>query len=299
MSRLFEVEVFVRVVEEGSLTAAGRRLGVTSSYASKLVTRLEERLGVPLLLRTTRKLTLTAAGQRYFATCLEVLESLDQAELAATALQSTPTGTLRVTLATGLGIPRMRQALADFVELYPKLVLELAFFDRQVDLLGEGYDVALRVGAVEDTSLIARKLGITNRVLFASPRYLERAGPIDVPEDLAAHECLLYAYNARQTVWTLRGPDGNREVKVSGRMVANQGRMLVAAATHGCGIIYVPSFHVLDALRAGELVRVLPGWSRPLDIYALYAPMPRVPSKVRVFVDFIVARFKELFQDEV
>lgn len=292
MSRLFEAEVFVRVVEEGSLTAASQRLGVTSSYASRLVTRLEERLGVPLLLRTTRKLTLTEAGRAYFECCVGVLQGLEEAEAAATALQSTLTGTLRVTLPSGLGMSHVMESIVEFMEKNPKLALDLAFLDRQVDLAGEGYDVAIRVGQVRDQSLVARKLAATAQVLVASPAYLERAGALDSPEDLSTHECLMYAYHSAPGVWRLRGPAGEREVKVSGRMVANHGQMLVEAAIKGHGIIYVPEFRAADAIRVGRLVRVLPAWSWPVGIYAMYLPTSRVPHKVRAFVDFMLARFR-------
>lgn len=293
MSRLFETEVFVRVVEEGSLTAASRRLGVTTSYASKLVTRLEERLGVPLLIRTTRKLTLTEAGRVYFERCTEVIHSLEAAEAEASELQQTPRGTLRVTLPTGFGVQFVLGPIAEFKGRFPELTLELVFLDRQVDLIAEGYDVAIRAGDLGDSRLIARKLASAERVVCGSPGYLERAGTPAAPEELSRHECLLYAYHAAPSRWKMRGPGGEREVEVSGHMVANHALMLVEAAVQDRGLFYVPVFHTADELRRGRLRRVLPGWGWPMGVYAVYPPTPRVPTKIRLFVDFMLERMRE------
>lgn len=293
MSRLFETELFVHVVEEGSFTAAARRLEVTTSYASKLLTRLEERLGVPLLIRTTRKLTLTEAGRAYHERCTEVLQALKAAEEAAAELQTTLRGKLRVTLPAGFSIRFMLGLLNEFKGLHPELTLELVFLDRHVDLIGEGYDVAIRAGDVGDPRLIARKLVSTERVVCGSPGYLERAGVPDTPEALARHECIQYAHYATQGRWKLRKADGVVEAEVSGHMVANDAHMLVDAAVHGHGLIFVPMFHVAEAVRAGKLRRVLPAWGWPVGVYAVYPPTTRVPTKVRVFVDFMVDRLRD------
>lgn len=293
MSRLLEAELFVAVVEAGSLTAASRRLGVTTSYASKLVTRLEERLGLSLLIRTTRKVTLTEAGRVYYERSTEALQGLEQAEAMAAELLQRPTGTLRVTLPSGFGAQFVLGALAEFAELYPDLKLELVFLDRQVDLITEGYDVAIRAGDLGDGRLITRKLARAERVICASAEYLGRAGTPGTPEALAEHACLLYAYHATPGRWHMRGPDGEREVEVSGPMVANSGLMLVEAAARGRGLVFVPSFHVAAELQTGRLQRVLPEWGQPMGVFAVYPPTQRVPLKVRVFVDFMVERLRE------
>lgn len=293
MSRLLEAEVFVAAVEAGSLTAASKQLGLTTSYASKLVTRLEERLGVPLLIRTTRKLTLTEAGRIYLARTTEALQGLEQAESMAAELQLRPTGTLRVTLPGGFGTQFVLGALADFAGLYPDLKLELVFLDRQVDMIGEGYDVGIRAGSLGDDRLIARKLASADRVVCASPTYLERAGAPDTPDALMNHACLLYAYHAAPGRWRMRGPDGEREVEVSGPIVANNGLQLVEAAVLGRGLVFVPTFHVAAELRAGRLRRVLPAWGWQIGVFAVYPPTQRVPIKVRVFVDFMLERMRE------
>jgi DNA-binding transcriptional LysR family regulator len=293
MSRLFEAEVFVHVVEDGSITAAARRLHVTTSYASKLLTRLEERLGVPLLIRTTRKLTLTEAGRAYHERCAEALQALKAAEDAAAELQSTPRGKLRVTLPSGLSVRFMLGLLNEFKGLHPELTLELVFLDRHVDLIGEGYDVAIRAGDIGDPRLIARKLAATERVVCASPSYLERAGVPSSPASLAHHACIQYAYYATQSRWKLRSGEEESEAEVSGHMVANDAHMLVAAAVHGHGLIFVPMFHVAEAIRAGKLQRVLSAWGWPVGVYAIYPPTMRPPSKVRLFVDFMVDRLRD------
>lgn len=293
MSRLFETELFVRVVEEGSLTAASRRLDVTASYASKLVTRLEERLGVPLLIRTTRKLTLTEAGRLYYERCAEALQNLEAADASVAELQRSPRGRLRVTLPSTFGVRFVLGLLAEFKGLHPDLTLELVFLDRQVDLIGEGFDVAIRAGELGDPRLIARKLVATERVVCGSPAYLERAGAPDSPQSLGRHECLQYAYATTPGRWQMRAGEVEVEVEVSGHMVANSASMLVEAAIHGQGLIFVPMFHVAEALRARKLRRALPTWSWPMGVYAVYPPTPRVPLKVRLFVDFMVERMRE------
>jgi DNA-binding transcriptional LysR family regulator len=293
MNRLLEAEVFVRVVEDGSLTAAARRLGMTTSYASKLVTRLEERLGSQLLIRTTRKLTLTETGRAYYERCAEAIQALAAAEQMATDLQQSPRGTLRVTLPSAFGMLFVMGVIAEFKARYPKLALELVFLDRQVDLINEGFDVALRVGELGDDRLIARRLASTDRIVLASPGYLERAGTPEEPEALAGHACLLYAYHAVPGRWRLRGPRGEVEVAVAGTMVSNHGSMLVEAAAQGLGMIYVPVLLAVAELRAGRLRRVLPAWHWPMGVFAVYPPTPQVPAKTRVLIDFLVERLRE------
>lgn len=293
MNRLFEAEVFVRVVEDGSLTAAAKRLGMTTSYASKLVTRLEQRLGARLLVRTTRKLTLTDTGRAYYERCTEAIRGLEEAEQMATQEQQAPRGTLRVTVPSAFGSLFALGVLAEFKAAYPALILELMFLDRQVDLIGEGFDVGLRIGELGDERLIARRLTTTDRIVLASPAYLERAGTPREPEELAAHECLLYAYHAVPGRWTLQGPRGEVKVEVAGPMVANHGSMLVEAAARGLGVVYVPLLLAAAELRAGRLRRVLPAWRWPMGVFAVYPPAPRVPAKTRALVDFLAARMHE------
>lgn len=284
--------MFVRVVEDGSLTAAAKRLGVTTSYASKLVTRLEERLGAHLLIRTTRKLTLTEVGQAYYERCTEAIRGFEEAELLATDQQLAPRGTLRLSLPNAFSTLFMMGAIAEFKASWPDLKLELMFLDRHVDLIAEGFDVALRIGELSDSRLIARRLASIDRIVMASPAYLDRAGTPREPEDLAAHACILYSHHAVPGRWKLRGPRGEVAIDVAGPIVANHAMMLVEAAMRGLGLIYAPVMLCAPELRAGRLVRVLPAWSFPMGVFAVYPPAPRVPAKTRVLVDFLVERLR-------
>ena len=289
MSELVETETFVVVAQEGSFAAAGERLGISSSYVSKLVTRLEDRLGVRLLHRTTRKLTLTESGAIYHEVCAEGLELVARAQDDLAALQATPRGRLRVTFPTNLGLIWLAGWLADFGLENPQLHLEVVYLDRAVDLVGEGFDVAIRAGILPDSSLIGRRLTSACRVVVASPAYLAGAGTPMSPEELADHDCLLYSNNASPSKWRLGAGEDMRVVKVSGRMTANNGAGLVAAAIRGLGLAYLPDFHVGQALAAGELVRVLPAWGSSTPIHVLYPSGRHLPTKTRAFIDSLAA----------
>ena len=293
MSQLIATEAFVTVVEAGSFAAAGERLGISSSYASKLVTRLEDRLGVRLLHRTTRKLTLTEAGAVYHRTCSEGLSLLAHAERDVLALQACPRGRLRVTLPTGLGLTWLAAWLADFACQNPELSLDVVYLDRPVDLVGEGFDLAVRAGQLPDSSLIARRLSRARHLVVASPDYLARAGAVPTPEAMAEHACLLYSGSAAPTRWRLESGDAQRTITVAGPMLANSGAALLQAAIHGLGLAYLPCFHVARALASGAVVRVLPEWSAPIPIHALFPSSRHVPAKVRIFIDRLAEHLAE------
>lgn len=294
MSRVFEAEAFVHVMESGSFTVAANKLGVTKSYVSKLVTRLEDRLGVRLLNRSTRKLAATEAGRLYHERCAEVLAMLDGAEMAATELQSKPRGRLRVAAPSMFGANYLMSPIAEFKILYPDLALEVNFADRRVDLLAEGYDVAVRAGILREESLSARRLAVAPMFPCASPEYLERRGVPREPEELAQHECLVYAYQTIPGTWMLSNGQRDVSVTVSGSLVANHAQMLLEAASRGLGICYVPQFHSAPYLRNGRLVRVLPDWQRPMPepVHVVYPTTRHVPAKLRVFIDFLVNHFR-------
>lgn len=291
MSHLPEIEAFVTVVREGSFSAAGSRLGLSSSYVSKLVTRLEERLGTRMLHRTTRRLALTEAGERLYEPCAGALETLGQAQDQVSALQATLRGRLRVTLPTGLKLSR---AVSEFAAANPGLTIDALYLDRQVDLVAEGLDVGIRVGPLPDSSLIARRLATAVKGLFASPAYLARRdGPTQV-EDLREHDCLVYSYTRAPTSWTLSDEDGSsRSVAVSGPLVTNTGAALCDAACCGLGIVFVPEFHTAAAVEAGQLVRVLPKWGVQMPISAVYPSTQHLPLKVRSFVEHLEQALKE------
>ncbi|KIG13439.1 Transcriptional regulator, LysR family protein [Enhygromyxa salina] len=289
MSQLVEIETFVTVVEAGSFAAAGEQLGISSSYASKLITRLEDRLGVRLLHRTTRKLTLTEAGAVYHETCAEGLSLLSHAQDDVTALQATPRGRLRVSLPTNLGVTWLASWIANFGRDNPELSLDVVYLDRAVDLLAEGFDVAVRAGSLDDSSLIAKRLAVAHRLVVASPRYLERVGAPSSPEELSERACLLYSNSPTPAKWSLQAGEQQRTVSVSGPMTANSGAALLKAAICGLGIACLPDFHVAPALADGRIVQVLDAWTWPVPIHALYPSRRHLPAKVRAFIDALAA----------
>ncbi len=292
MSNLIEMEAFLVVVEESSFTAAARRLGVTKSYASKLVVRLEDRLGVRLLQRTTRQLTLTEAGRAYYERCSGAMRALQEAEAEATELQNSPQGRLRINLPTAFATDYLAAPLAEFKARYPELTIEAILTDRKVDILAEGFDVAVRIGELEDSALIARRLARVDRFICASPGYLQRRGTPCQPEELASHDCLLYAHHAVPTIWRCKGPGRTAAIEVSGKLVSNHAAILVAAACQGLGLLFCPIFLTATALREGRLQRVLPDWQSPLSLSAVFPNARHIPAKVRIFVDFLVAHFR-------
>jgi len=292
MSHLIEMEAFLVVVEEGTFTAAARRLGVTKSYASKLVVRLEDRLGVRLLQRTTRQLTLTEPGRAYFDRCSDAMRALNEAEAEAVELQTSPQGRLRINLPAAFATSYLAAPVAEFKTRYPELTVEAVLTDRKVDILSEGFDMAVRVGDLDDSSLIARRLASVDRSVFCSPSYLRRRGTPTRPEELVEHDCLLYAHHAVPTTWHFKGPGRNAAVEVSGKLVSNHAAMLVEAACQGLGLVFCPTFFVAPALRDGRLQRVLPDWHFPLSVSAVFPNARHIPAKVRIFVDFLVAHFR-------
>lgn len=291
MSQLIESEAFLRVVESGSFTAAARRLGITKSYASKLVARLEDRLRVRLLQRSTRRLVLTEAGRAYFDGASEAMRAFQQAEAEATELQTVPHGRLRINLPDAFAVSYLAAPLAAFKSRHPELTIEAVLTDRKVDLLAEGFDVAVRIGDLSDGSLIVRKLASVDRMIAASPDYLHCHGIPSAPEDLAKHHCLLYAYHAVPTTWRLRSEGREVGIEVAGTLVSNHAGMLVEAARQHLGLVLSPVFFLATSLREGRLVRVLPAWSFPLSISAVFPNARHIPAKVRLFVDFLVAHF--------
>ena len=284
---------FARIVEAGSFSAAARELGRSKSAVSKQIARLEDRLGVRLLNRTTRRLSLTEAGRSFHEGCRRMLAEAEAAERAMTYLSGAPRGTLRVNAPMSFGVLHVAPALAGFMRRYPEISVELVLDDREVDLVGEGFDVGVRIRALPDSSLVARRLAPFRRFVCAAPSYLAAHGAPEAPEDLPRHACLLYSYQAERSVWRLRGPSGERRIGVSGRLTANNGGALRSAALAGLGLAFLPSFIVGDDLREGRLDRVLPDWSTADDIavHAIYPVGRNLSPKVRVFVDHLAERF--------
>ena len=291
MDRLTAMEVFVRVVERASFTIAAEELRLSRSMVSKHVQDLEARMGVRLLHRTTRRLSVTEAGRGYFERCSQILADVADAECVAGEHQTQLRGSLRLNVPVSFGVHYVTPAIADFTRQHEGVSVDMVLNDRMVDLIQEGYDLAVRIGRLADSSLIARRLAPCRFVVCASPDYLRARGEPVHPDDLTRHNCLGYSYRAPSDEWRLSGAAGDVAVPVSGNFRANNGDALRVAALCGKGIIHAPSFLVGDDLRLGRLVPLLTGFQAPeAGIFALYPP-GRVSAKVQHLVAFLAARF--------
>jgi DNA-binding transcriptional LysR family regulator len=292
MDRLQALQIFTRVVETGSFTAAADRLGLSRAVVSKAVIELERSLGARLLERTTRRVRANEVGLAYYERAARVLGELDEADRAVRRLHQEPRGTLRVNAPLSFALLHLKPVVARYLDSNPEVTLALDLTDRFVDLIDEGFDIAIRIAALADSSLIARHLAPARRILCATPGYLDRHGRPDAPAALRDHRCLIYGTAARDETWRLFTTDREESVRVSGPMASNNGDMLACAAAEGIGIALLPTFIVGPDLQAGRLERVLPDW-RPseLGIYAVYPPNRQLAAKVRVFVDLLAAHF--------
>jgi DNA-binding transcriptional LysR family regulator len=296
MDRLGNLEIFTRVVETGSFTAAADRLGLSRAVVSKAVIELERTLGARLLERTTRRVRANEVGLAYYERAARVLAELDEADRAVRRLHQEPRGTLRVNAPVSFALLHLKPVVARYLDANPEVTLALDLTDRFVDLIDEGYDIAIRIAALEDSSLIARRIAPARRILCAAPSYLARHGEPTTPAALREHRCLIYGATygtaARHEEWRLSGPDGEHTVRAAGPMASNNGDMLACAAAEGVGIALLPTVIVGPDLQAGRLQRVLPDYSpSELGIYAVYPPNRQLAAKVRVFVDLMAAHF--------
>lgn len=286
LDRVTGMQVFARVAALGSFSAAGRALGLSQTGVTKHVAALETRLGTRLLHRTTRRLTLTETGRSYLEACERILAEIAEAEAMAGAEGVEAHGTLRLNVPLSFGVREIAPALAAFAAAHPALTIELGLNDRRVDLIEEGWDLAVRIGTLADSGLIARRLAASRLLVCAAPDYLDRHGTPRAPEDLREHNCLGYTLSD-SSGWRF----GDRVYPVSGTLRAPNGAALVAAASAGLGLVYQPTFLVAEALRAGSLVALDLGAPCPtLPIHALMPPGRR-PAKTRAFVDFLAQRF--------
>ncbi|MBZ4332308.1 LysR family transcriptional regulator [Corallococcus interemptor] len=287
------LHVFVRVVEDGGFSAAARRLGLTPSAVSKQVAHLESRLGARLLRRTTHHVSLTEAGRVFHEHCRRVLAELEDAALSVTALDEAPRGLLRIAAPAVLGEVHVGAMAAAFQAAHPEVRVDLDASDRLVDLVEEGFDVAIRIAdALEDSTLVARRLGPEQRLLCASPAYLQRRGTPRTPEALLEHDCLTFKRGHTPMAWQLEGPDGGHRLRVSGPFQSNNNLILRQAALQGRGIANLPGYLVLDDLRAGTLVTLLP--RAPVagrSIFLVHPHRRLIPAKVRAFTEFCVHAF--------
>lgn len=293
MAYVESLRVFCRVVELGSITSGGRDLRLTPAVASKRIKELEKHLGVRLFNRTTRSLTPTEVGKQFYTEALRILEAVDEAETMVAQFSDAPRGTIRVTAPMAVGRRIIAPLVPEFVEQHPNIDVRMRMSDRKVDILADGLDVAFFVGTPHDSSLKLRKIADCERVLCAAPRYLERAGTPEDPEDLMqGHNCLLLRYpRSPEYFWTLNTESGYRKFEVSGKYDADDSDVLLNWALDGRGIVNKPLFEVAEHIQSGRLVEILPD-ARPMPSMfgCLYPHKKLQDPKIRLLVDFVASR---------
>jgi DNA-binding transcriptional LysR family regulator len=293
MDRFAAIEAFVRVAETSSFSEAARRLRTSKSAVSRQVAAIEADLGVRLLQRTTRSLTLTEAGRSYFERARDILADLAEADQSVSRMQAAPRGRLRVNAPMSFGYLHLAPAIPDFLARHPEVSVELTMNDRFVDLVDEGFDIAVRIGSLADSSLVARRLAPIRRAVCASPDYLARRGTPVSPDDLGMHDCIGYTAVAAPQEWRFIDSDGKPwPVAVAGRLTVNNGDAIRAAALRGAGIAYMPTFIVGGDLQDGRLIRLLDDFvPQDMTLNAVYPHVRHLSPKVRAFVDFLAERF--------
>lgn len=290
MDRFQEMRVFAAVVDAASFVGAADALNLSKAAVSRTVSDLEARLGVRLLHRTTRRLSLTADGDVFVLRCRELLAGVEEAEAEITQRSGQAVGLLKVSAPFSFGVLRLGPLWGDFLAAHPKIELEINLSDRFVDLVDEGFDLAVRIARLENSSLVSRRLSSTRMVLCASARYLKAHGKPRHPSELAGHTVLAYSLLAAGDTWEFEGPDGTASVKVHPRMRTNSGDTCRAVALAHRGIVLQPSFMVDDDLRAGTLVEVMPQYrSHELGVYAVYPSRKHLQPKVRLLIDYLAA----------
>ena len=293
MDRFEELNTFIRIVDSGSLSAAADRLNLAKSAVSRRLSDLESRLGVQLLHRTTRRINLTKAGQRFYQRCIHILADLEDSEQEASTEQSLLSGTIRIAAPLSFGIQHLSPLLDQFLIQHSELNLDLKLADRVINLMEEGVDLGIRIGQLKDSSFQARKLSSCQQLICASPAYLQQYGTPQTMEDLIHHQGLVYSNIPEAQLWSYKHPDGrNDSIRVPSRLRADNGDVLLQAAIDGLGILPAVSFIAYRAIEQGLLVPILQDYSREeLGIYAIYPAQRHLPLRVRTLIDFLVAAF--------
>ena len=294
MDRFENMSTFIRVVEAGGISAAADRLGVAKSAVSRRLKELEEHLGVELFHRTTRKMNLTETGRAFYHQSVRIMEDVIEAELATSQAHATLQGSLKIALPSSFGLMHMGPAINEFLQAHPQLEFDLDFNDREVDLIQEGFDLAIRIANLPDSSLVARRLAPIRLVLCASPGYLEQMGVPESADELVDHRCLVYSLQRDFEYWSLTDSDG-REVRIKIRpyIKASTGEFLRDAAVDGQGIALLPSFIAYEEIEREALVPILTDYKlQRMDAYAIYPQTRHLSQRVRAFVDFLVERFQ-------
>ena len=290
MDKLNAISVFCKVIETQSFTQAANQQNISVAMASKLVSQLEEHLKTRLLQRTTRKIVPTEAGMLYYQRCQSILLDLSEADSSISNMATSLQGNLLISVPRDFGLLYISPNLPKFIELHPNLHVEIEFEDKRVDLVAEGYDLALRIGYMQDSSLVARKISSSPMHFVASPSYLEALGTPLTPDDLEYHQGLLYKSSLNQVHWQSTKANQIQRYKIQSKVVSNNGMALLEMTKAGLGISNSPSFFVKDALASGELVEILSEYKqKPLDIYVVYPNRRHLPAKVRAFIEFLAS----------
>lgn len=293
MDKLTCMKAFTLVVETGSFSAASERLGITRAAASKYISQLESQLGVRLLNRTTRYVSMTESGRIYFERCKEMQHFMEEADDMVAGLSSVPKGTLRISAPSVFAHRHLVPLLSEFNQLYPDVNTEIMVSERLVDLVDEGYDLAIRVPYTEDVALVARRLTSCKHVVVASPAYLKTAPKLTEHTDLKHHACMLFTFTLNHT-WPLEKDGEEFPVKVTPVLTSNNPEVLLDAAIAGMGITIMPTFIAYEAIQRGQLKTVLNEYTLfNLDIYAVYASRHYLPAKIRIFIDFLTSKIQD------
>jgi len=286
------MEIFVAVVEAGSLTAAAERFDISSAMVGKHIRSLETRLATRLLTRTTRRQSLTEIGRQYYEQCRRILADVKDAELLAEAMAAAPRGVLKVTVPLTYGVEVFAPAMTEYLTAWPDITLELDLSNRVIDLVEEGFDASIRIGQLPDSSLVARPLRPYRMRACASPAYLARAGTPRTPEDLKEHECLGFLHWGREGLWRLGGESAEENHLRAGRFRANNGQALKVAALHGFGLVLQPEALLAREIASGELVSVLEDYlPEGAPVHLVYPRDRRATAKLTSFIDFVIERF--------
>jgi DNA-binding transcriptional LysR family regulator len=290
MTAISDLEIFARVARTGNMSAAGREMGISPAVVSKRISLLEDRLGARLFQRTTRQLTLTETGEGYFKRVVDVLNLIEEAEDFVTRGNAKPRGLLKVTAPTSFTRTLLLPHLPDFLTRYPEIELDLQLSEAYIDIIRDGFDLAIRVGELPDSSLFAKKIANETRILCAAPTYLAQHGIPRSPIELERHTCLS---PGGIDSWRLEGPEGQRQVRVRGQLRTNSADLVRDAIVHGLGIGLRPVWDVHRELAAGALRVILPDWKGPAanGIYAVYPSREFMPEKVTVFIDWLASVF--------
>jgi DNA-binding transcriptional LysR family regulator len=294
MDRFENMDTFIRVVEAGSISGAADRARIAKSVVSRRLKELEEHLGVELFHRTTRRMNLTDTGRAYYHQCVRILDDVLEAELATSQAHGTLKGSLKVALPSTFGLMHMGPAINEFLLAHPQIDFDLDFNDRAIDLMQDGFDLAIRIAVLPDSSLIARRLAPIQHVLCASPAYLEKNGTPQTLDELVNHQCLVYSLIRDSGQWLFQNHQGALEkIKVHSYLKASSGEFLRCAAVDGLGIVQLPSFIVFKEIEQGTLIPLLSDYKRSdLHAYAIYPQTRHLSQRIRAFVDFLVKRFE-------